>query len=286
MSLKKVTGNKSAVPYCAAGNYFLAATPGVNFSSDEVRSLCRLWRCDGVLMGQINSPKDIALTIANRDGTAAEISGNGTRIYAKFLLDSGEISGNCCDIRTPSGKVRCEFGADEIVYATFGPCTVAVTPMEIKLRSCNISGYGASAGNPHFIVPVEGFPKNWRRLAAEIATNENFPNGVNIEFAKITGPNSMAVRIWERGVGRTLSCGSGAACCAEVFSKLFPVDGEIAISMEGGVLTVAAIGELLRVGGKVERATPIGNPYGSSSPHSGQFPDLRLKTSCRSSRAN
>jgi diaminopimelate epimerase len=194
----------------------------------------------------------ISLAVANADGTAAEISGNGVRIYGKFLLDRGEISGTECHIHTTIGQVRCEFAGNGVVHAAIGPCAVNPTAVALDLKSGKIFGYCARIGNPHFVIPLPRFPQKWQKLAEEIAVRHEFPNGTNVEFVKVADLSSIAVMVWERGVGRTPSCGTGAACCAAVCRKIFGLCDDVKVSMEGGAIRTAAMGSGVRIGGKIK----------------------------------
>lgn len=238
--------------YAAAGNRFLLARRGIIFDPATIRSLCKKHSCDGILSWQSCSNGTFSLRIFNGDGTEAETSGNGTRILGKFLLDSGKISGPTCTIHTPCGDVRCAFECDGTVSTVLGPWHMNPLAVEFQLSCGKVSGYEVSIGNPHFVIPVDCFPEFWRQMAAEISTHERFPNGTNVEFVKKICPGTLAMVVWERGVGETLSCGSGAACAVAVYGKVFNFGDEVAVAMEGGTIFVRAVGNCMRIGGKVE----------------------------------
>ncbi|MDR1436094.1 MAG: diaminopimelate epimerase [Puniceicoccales bacterium] len=249
--------------YDAGGNRFFVAPPGVLFLPDEVAFLCRRWGCDGLLMGFADRFGEISLRIANGDGTAAEMSGNGVRIYFKYLLDSELVTGKTCAIRAAGGTIRCELCGDGSIGALLGPCRIAPSPVSLFPPLGHISGRIVSVGNPHFVVAVERFPKNWQRLGSAICANKIFADaGTNVEFSKVTGCDSVELRVWERGVGRTKSCGSGAACAAALLAKSFSSPRAIAVSMEGGTLEAIPVGDCVRIVGKIFSGAAIETELG------------------------
>jgi diaminopimelate epimerase len=191
------------------------------------------------------------LTIGNADGSFAENSGNGTRIYARFLWDEGQIFVPSCTIVPPAGPIPCTVGSGDEVSALLAPCSAAPALTHLPLPA--VSGFRASAGNPHFVIPVKEFPSDWQRIAAAVAGGGAFPRGSNVEFAKMLNSGHIDVRVWERGVGRTKSCGSGAACCAATFFRHFSAAAQLTVSMEGGTLRTEIEGGGVRIGGPVTR---------------------------------
>ncbi|MDR2664589.1 MAG: hypothetical protein LBB14_03650 [Puniceicoccales bacterium] len=240
--------NEGGALYDALGNRFLALPPDRGEPEPaEVRRLCRLRRCDGLLAGRREGPSQFALTVVNRDGSPAETSGNGVRIYAKFLADCALVGGAECVLRPPAGPVRCTFESDGTVSALLGPCSIE--PETLTLPSGPLAGYRASVGNPHFVALAN--PPDWRRIAREIV--RHFPAGINVEFARQIGPNSIHIKNWERGVGETTACGSGAACCGAVFFRRRALAPPLYGKTAGGTVKIIPEGNFIRISGPIRR---------------------------------
>ncbi len=236
---------------------------------------------DGLLVLLPSHLADFRMHIFNPDGSEAEACGNGLRCLAKYVIDMGlanagaqEISvetvagirrvriyramGELTKIRVSMGEPK--FGAKDI--------PVVIEPevgnlVDIKsMLSYHISIGGrelllnfVSMGNPHAIYfwqhPVSDFPL--AQLGPAVEQHKMFPNRVNFEVAKVISRRQIEARVWERGVGETLACGSGACAVAVAAQLLGYIDNEVDIKLLGGTLEVAwdEIGEVL-LGGPAE----------------------------------
>jgi len=182
---------------------------------------------------------EAALRLINADGSEAEISGNGTRCVAAYLVATG--GPHQLMIRTAAGVKRCELisrsgNRFEFEMAMGKP---AVTePFYVTLSSGKVQGTPVSVGNPHFVVLVTELPAAWQKQAAEIQRQPNFPDGVNVEFARMAGPGGLEVRFFERGVGETQSSGTGSCASAVAAIAAGMVQPPVAVAAPGGTQIV------------------------------------------------
>jgi diaminopimelate epimerase len=122
-------------------------------------------------------------------------------------------------------------------------------PFHISVRGVDCQGYRVDVGNPHFVLIDVG--DDWRSLAAEIVGHETFPRGTNVEFLQILSKNEIFLRIWERGVGEVLSCGSGAAASVAVGCGRYNLKSPVFVRMEGGTLVVTLDNDFACISGPI-----------------------------------
>lgn len=158
---------------------------------------------------------DLSARLINADGSEAEVSGNGTRCVAAYMVDAGakeELS-----IRTGAGIKYCRLVARNEKNFSFemnmGEPHVG-EPFSVKTKCGEVRGTPVSMGNPHFVVFVKEFSPSWREEGAEIGRNPAFKDGVNVEFVRATTKSDIEVRFYERGVGETQSSGTGSCASA------------------------------------------------------------------------
>lgn len=213
--------------------------------------------CDQVLLIQAsdNPQMDVYYRIYNADGDEVEHCGNGIRCIAKYLYSHGYISGNVIHAQTVNGNAAIYLDGDDSYRVNMG--VPRFDPGEIPIRASSRQQYyqldlpsgpvsimAVSMGNPHAVLfaddvdraPVES-------VGPEIQASNYFPNGVNVGFMQILDPGHARLRVFERGVGETLACGSGA-CAAMVAGYLAnKLENEADIGLKGGHLTVSWEGE-------------------------------------------
>jgi diaminopimelate epimerase len=158
---------------------------------------------------------DIHARLINADGTEAEISGNGTRCVAAYLVERG--GKERLAVRTGAGIKHCEMvsrnqGRFEFEMEMGSP--QIGDDFSIGISSGEVRGTPASMGNPHYVVFLKDFPENWRQQGEEIGHHEVFKQGVNVEFVKVQSSHDIEVRFYERGVGETQSSGTGSCASA------------------------------------------------------------------------
>lgn len=243
--------------YHALGNDYLVYDPKDGNESFSERDIVRICHrnfglgSDGILVGPLPSPDaDFGLKILNPDGSEAEKSGNGLRIFARYLHDSNRVSGEPFTVDTLGGVVSCEIseGAETITVdmgqVTFRsdqiPVNVNGDAREVVNESIQAQDethlyYAASIGNPHCVLPVEQVTKDLAlKLGPELENHPNFPNRTNVQFLQVLNRDRIKIEIWERGAGYTLASGSSSSAAGAVARKMGACDEEITVEMPGG----------------------------------------------------
>ncbi len=188
--------------------------------------------------------------IWNSDGSRSGQCGNGVRCVAAWLARDGSLGDGLVSLMSPSGPVRVEVLADARVRVDMGeprfsPSALPMDmPHERDRYDLDVGGravqVGAvSIGNPHAVVEVDDVD------AAEVAVvgpaverAEAFPRGCNVGFAQVLSRTQIALRVWERGVGETLACGSGACAAMAVLRRRERVDAVAEVQLPGGKLEI------------------------------------------------
>ena len=260
------------VKYHALGNDYLVLPP-VELPADSptrppgepsgtldpalVRRICHRHTgagSDGILFGPLATGEaDFALRIFNPDGSEAEKSGNGLRIFARYLWDQGLVSGHPFTVLTPGGRVRCQVLAGgrtvivEMGQASFDSRRIPVAgpsrevldePLLLdgqELRFCAVT-----LGNPHCVIfRDEISPEQAQQWGPRIEHDPRFPNRTNVQFAKVLDRANLQLEIWERGAGYTLASGSSSCAAAAAAYRLGLCQAEVSVHMPGGCLEVA-----------------------------------------------
>ncbi len=192
---------------------------------------------------------DARARLFNADGTEAEVSGNGTRCVAAYLLS--ERDRNEVKIRTGAGVKTCRLeqrnGAHFEFEMAMGEPQVG-EEFSIKLAFGEVRGIPVSMGNPHFVVFVDEFAPGWQAEAAEIGRHHDFKYGINVELVKVRDSRNVEARFFERGVGETRSSGTGS--CASAVAAIFAgrVQSPVQVHAPGGIQTVRWDGEVFLTG--------------------------------------
>jgi diaminopimelate epimerase len=260
------------------GNDYLvmqeADLPGPLSTAAIVKICDRNWGVgsDGILLRVPTERADFGLRIFNPDGSEAEKSGNGLRIFAKFLRDHGHAKRDVFTVDTPGGIVECQCRMTngrvtlvtvEMGAATFRPAEIPMThdgaeAVRVLLSlgaAGTVTATAVSVGNPHCVVFADRLDDDEvRRLGPLIENHPAFPNRTNVQFARVLGRDAIEIRIWERGAGYTLASGSSSCGAASAAVKNGHCDhGRIAVRMPGGELTVHVRGDFtLKLEGPVE----------------------------------
>ena len=208
---------------------------------------------------------DATMTLHNADGGIAEMSGNGIRALAWAAAAAG-IGGDTLVVDTGGGRRTLELarGADgRVVAATvdmgpvsFDPATIPVDAdspfdLEAEFHGVTYRGDAAGMGNPHWVCFVDDVAgARVTQHGPHLETDPRFPRHTNVEFVAPDGVNGLRMRVWERGVGETLSCGTGACASAAVAHRRDLVGPRVTVRVPGGELTVE-VGDTLRLGGPV-----------------------------------
>ena len=228
----------------ACGNDFLiidaAHTPA------DLAALSRRWcdrhngiGADGVEWLFPDPEADVFARLFNADGSEAEISGNGTRCVAADLC--ARTGKEQIIIRTGAGLKTCRLtgrrGATFEFEADMGQPTVGELA-SIETTAVRAQGANVSMGNPHFVIFVNTFPEGWQRQAALVGAHPRFPQGTNVEYVVVRGPNEIEIRLFERGVGETESSGTGSCASAVAAIASHRVSSPVTVIAPGGPQTV------------------------------------------------
>ncbi|CAN5856872.1 diaminopimelate epimerase [soil metagenome] len=244
----------------ALGNdYFVidAATLPAPLTTDQAVLLCDRHRgagSDGVLLADL-STTPVTLRIINPDGTDAEKSGNGLRIFGAYLFHHGLVQRDeWFDVRLPRDTVsmRIEDDLDDgavMIRARMGRASFEGSLIAFEPEPGEALGYelalphGGSAavntvylGNPHCVVFVDELDRaDFVARAPQLCTHAAFGAGTNVQFARVIGPRELEIWIWERGAGETLASGSSAcAATAAAVRRGFVQPGQFDVQMPGG----------------------------------------------------
>lgn len=242
------TGLRS-VPFAkatACGNDFIlihtAHASGIRDRAAFTRAICDRHNgvgADGVEWLSPADDADVTAALLNSDGSAAEISGNGTRCVAAYWAEKHRV--RQVTVRTGAGVKMCllrgRSGTDFQFEMNLGPARVE-PEIALSLASRSVRGIPVSTGNPHFVLFVDGFAPGWQAEAAEIGRHAHFPEGTNVELVKVLGPEEIEIRIFERGAGETQSSGTGACASAVAAIAAGRVQSPVEVRAPGGAQNV------------------------------------------------
>ena len=210
---------------------------------------------DGVILAlPPQADGDLRMRIFNADGSEAEMCGNGIRCLARFLADSdGDAPGRRWAIETPAGLIRPELQSDGQLLVDMGPpflepATVPTTlPLvdglargAAEVADAQLAVAAVGMGNPHVVVPVDDLTAiPFDAWGAALEVHPFFPAKTNVHFLQVHSRNRLEIRVWERGAGPTLACGTGA-CATLVAAVLLGLSDEQAeVMLPGGPLQIA-----------------------------------------------
>lgn len=245
--------------YHGLGNDYIVLDPAeIEFELTEsaIRNICHRnfgIGSDGILLGPIETNEsDFALRIFNPDGSEAEKSGNGLRIFSRYLYDKGLVGKKEFSIFTMGGIVKSQVHDKQTsIEIDMGPVSfesdkIPVTGKnrEVINEPLTIQGKklifcGATVGNPHCVILQDKISaEETKKFGPDIETHSLFPNKINVQFMKIIDKNNIQIEIWERGAGYTLASGSSSSAAAAVAFKLGLCDKEIGVHMPGGKIKI------------------------------------------------
>ena len=251
--------------YHGLGNDYLVVIPsdvGEELSSAKVQAICHRnygVGSDGILLGPLETTEgDFALRIYNPDGSEAEKSGNGLRIFSRYLWEQGLVQSRPFTILTLGGKVTCQvYDRGKSVTVEMGKVSfdsveipVSGVPREVINESILVDGEelrfcAATIGNPHCVILCdEPTADRARRWGPQIETEARFPKRTNVQFMKVLDRSNIQIEIWERGAGYTLASGSSSCAAAAVAHRLGLCDAMITAHMPGGDLRISISDDL------------------------------------------
>jgi diaminopimelate epimerase len=248
------------------GNDYIVIDPAkvpLRLTPEAVRLICDRHLgvgSDGILEVTASGGADFGVRIFNPDGSIAEKSGNGIRIFAKYLREHGYTAEDRFTIDTAGGRVAVQLalrdGRVTEVTADMGRVTFGAID-SVEVNGTRLAVTSLSIGNPHCVVIVEDLAKiDPRRLGPLIERHAAFPARTNVQFAQVRSRTEVAIEIWERGAGYTLASGTSSCAVAAAAHRKGLVDRVVSLWMPGGMLEVT-VGEgyAMRLRGPVEEVT-------------------------------
>lgn len=212
---------------------------------------------DGIIFVLPSEKATLQMRIFNSDGSEAEMCGNGIRAFAKWAHELGLVSKHHFSVETgagilfpellPDGKVRVDMGvphlnSSEIPVTGFGDGMVVNRKLTNDLHTYRITC--VSMGNPHCVIFTDDIDRiSLEEIGSRLEADAHFPRKTNVEFAQLLKKNLLRMRVWERGTGVTMACGTGT--CATVVAAILNglVEGEAEVILDGGNLHISWEGD-------------------------------------------
>jgi diaminopimelate epimerase len=251
--------------YHGLGNDYIVIEPGAlgdrELTERLIQAICHRnygVGSDGILLGPLPGGEcDYGVRILNPDGSEAEKSGNGLRIFSRYLYDTGRVRADEFTVKTLGGPVRSRVldeGAGvrvEMGGVSFRSEEIPVDgpPREVLNEEIEVDGEvltfcAATVGNPHCVLlRPAALAEEARRFGPHIEVDGRFPNRTNVQFMEIVDEHNVRIEIWERGAGYTLASGSSSSASAAVAVKLGHCASPVTVHMPGGRLEIEIDGE-------------------------------------------
>lgn len=245
--------------YQGLGNDYLILDPNKNklqLVGKKIELLCQRGfgiGADGVLYGPLKEGEKMYVRIFNPDGSETEMSGNGVRIFAKYLIDQGYVTQKKFTVYTENGGVEVEALNERATdfrinmgRATFcsGQIPVAGEEREVVNEPFLFKDelYNAtctSVGNPHCIIMMEKVtPEIVQEIGPYVENNEKFPNRMNLQICRVIDPKNIQIEIYERGAGYTQASGTGSCAAVAAAYRLGLVHNCVNVHQPGGIIEV------------------------------------------------
>ena len=189
---------------------------------------------------------DARMEILNADGTSAEMCGNGIRAVALYLRDHGNSKKSDYAVETLAGVIRVFLKGDEVEVDMGSPVLgerFTQGGEEIHIDGQVLRFFEVSMGNPHAVFFVDDLNAvQIEKIGPLIETHSRFPKKTNVEFVRVVNPHLIQVRVWERGAGITLACGTGACASAVASRGTKRVESSLVVELPGGNLRISWTG--------------------------------------------
>lgn len=248
-----------AVPFAkleALGNSYIVVEPAhkPNWSEDEIRTWCSEEfgiGSDGILWGPHKQENAVPkLVIYNVDGSRAEKSGNGLRIFARYLFDQKLVDANEFDIEVDAGLARARVLEDGLIEVSMGQGELLGEVQEtLEVGGKKYDVTKVSVGNPHCCV-FGGFedPAEVKSIGRLFEEHPAFPSRTNVQFVSVKNDREIFFEVWERGSGYTLASGSSSCAVAYAAKKRGLVSDDLTLKMPGGELKIRFADEIMMTG--------------------------------------
>lgn len=215
---------------------------------------------DGIVLIMPSDKADFRMRMFNADGSEGAMCGNASRCIAKFVYDRGLTDKQTVTLETKSGikilDIHTKDGKAETVTVDMGTPKTGAVKEKISTEYGEYLYTFVDMGNPHCVIftdtPTDEI--ELEKVGKPLENHEFFPDRANIEFVNILGKNDLRMRVWERGSGETLACGTGACgtVTAAVANGICPMNEDINVHLKGGVLTIKYTGERVLMTGAAE----------------------------------
>ena len=262
--------------YHGLGNDYIVIDPNkLNFNlklnEKNIKLICHRnfgIGSDGILLGPIIKDGKLSFQIFNPDGSEAEKSGNGIRIFALYVHDQGYIKKSKFDLYTKGGKVVINILdlKSNLIKVAMGQYSflsekipMNIDSKEVLNHEINLLGEKevincVNIGNPHCVLIKKKVTEDLaKKLGPLLETHQLFPNKINVQFVQILDRANIKIEIWERGAGYTLASGTSSSAASCVAHKLDFIDKNVTVHMKGGKVNVEIVDKELFLTGEVAR---------------------------------
>lgn len=251
--------NFSFHKYHALGNDYIVMDPNytqIKLTKENIKLICHRHYgvgSDGILYGPIITGDDIQLRIFNPDGSEAEKSGNGIRIFSRYLLDAGYITTDRFVLHTLGGQVVVEIldSSGELIKVNMGKVSFKseVIPMigssrevideEMRFGNESYKVTCLSIGNPHCVIPLTDISAELaQKLGPLVENHSDFSHKINLQLLKVIDRHNIQIEIWERGAGYTMASGSSSCAAASAAYRLGLIENKVEVHMPGGIISI------------------------------------------------
>ncbi len=245
--------------YHALGNDYIVIDPnksGLALTEENIRLICHRnfgVGSDGILYGPLLEGGGMRLRILNPDGSEAEKSGNGIRIFSRYLVEAGYVKSKEFALVTAGGAVavavlddaaaliKVDMGAASFSSADLpaGGPPREILGEKLRLGDAEYAINCVSMGNPHCVIPLDDISRETaERLGPLVESHPLFPRRTNVQFLQVLDRANIRIEIWERGAGYTLASGSSSCAAASVAHRLGLTGPAVKVHMPGGAIDI------------------------------------------------
>ncbi len=218
---------------------------------------------DGAIFVQKSEVADAKFVFYNNDGSRAEMCGNGIRCFARYVVERGYAEPGVVKVETLAGVLKLEVWFDDMWWIRvnmgkpkFGrdvPALKDVWGEVFEVDGRKFEVYAVNTGVPHAVIFVDDFDFDFYKVARTVRYSKLFPEGTNVNFAKVLSKDRVFVRTYERGVeDETLSCGTGSCAVAVVGNRLGILNKVVEVQTKGGILKIEVDDDIYMIGTAVK----------------------------------
>ena len=201
-----------------------------------------------IIENSINPKAEFKYRIFNADGNEVEQCGNGARCFFQYIINKKLSNNSSIVVETKSGLITLQYNSNELVEVNMGepifnyediPFISNNEKLKIKIDDTLVDINVISMGNPHAVIKIDDFNKcDIKKISESLQNSPQFPKSVNVGFLKTIDKNTIRLKVYERGSGLTLGCGSGACAAAVIAIDQKWVANPVCVEMDGGELII------------------------------------------------